>query len=270
FLRTFVNPALYREASSSHLSAHTSILLLITLRCSCSKTVCKQEMGNCVSSSSALASLEIAATSTVIRVVQATQGRVVDVELVQSGNSSMKVGELMLEFPPGHFVAQIHPADFHTTGSKRATPLSADADADPDSMYVLFPMPRLHTRLTPHELLSFAKLLDSHHHQFPKKVSPSSTKTVCFMFPKVHHVCRLFTSATRVAPVTGEEGNGSGDSEEHACQPALQQILNEQAQAIISFGEPSPAYMRASCHGQQTQVVKPKPWAPKLQTIQER
>ncbi|KAI5082506.1 hypothetical protein GOP47_0002249, partial [Adiantum capillus-veneris] len=207
-------------------------------------------MGNCVSSSSGRASLEIAPTSTVIRVLQATQGRVVDIELVESG-SSMKVGELMLEFPPGHFVAQLHPADFQVTaGCKRATPLTADADAHPDSMYVLFPMLRLHIRLTPHEPLSFAKLLDSHHHQLSKEVSPSSTKAMGFnMFPKVHHVCKLFTPAARVAPLTEEESNGSGDSNEQECQP-LQQIRNDQDQAIISFPEPSQAYMRSSCHGQ--------------------
>eukprot|EP00250_Pteridium_aquilinum_P022112 c25306_g1_i2 orf=1-294(-) len=98
-------------------------------------------MGNCVSSASII-QVENVITPR-IRVVQAGEGRVVEVEVPDS-QMTMTVAELLLEFPPGHFVAHFDHSDFITAANngKRASPLAADAEAKSGHLYVLFPMPR--------------------------------------------------------------------------------------------------------------------------------
>lgn len=216
-------------------------------------------MGNCVSA------WGISIAPTTIRVVQASEGRVVDVEL-PSLQSSMTVAELMLEFPPAHFVAQLHMSDVLASTSKRAAALGADADVKPGAAYVLFPMARLHTRINPQELLSFAKLLHPQDRQFIEATHNSF---------KIYVKHGLFTARARVAPLGEEKGKdaqlhitGAG-TQEQACQlpssfrkqPSDQESLSDAFSSRYSC-------ISSSC-GDHMGVIRPKPWAPKLHTIME-
>lgn len=224
-------------------------------------------MGNCASASNIQVELGVIRR---IRVVHAAELRVVDVELPTS-QAAMSVGELMLEFPPGHFVAQFDnfSADFHpgtaaTYIGKRASPLGADAEATPGLVYVLFPMPRLHTRITPEELLSLAKLLHLHDPQLPCKVAHRPPKPT-----RVLH--RLFTGGARVEPLLDHEDNctddnlfcdavSDNDQVASGSTPITSALQLHQQNGQDSIISSSTSFMH---------VIKSKPWAPKLETIKE-
>lgn len=203
-----------------------------------------------------------------IRVVQAAEGRVVEVE-VPDLQITMTVGELMLEFPPGHFVAHFNHADLANGGHNaimRASPLGADAEAKSGHVYVLFPMPRLHTRVTPHELLTFAKLLHLHHLQLACKGESDH---------KLPSTRKHRRSGTRVAPFADVEDDILGSAGAHTATQAAeaascpqQDDEQESLMMLCPINPPISSQTTPSCHGQM-QVIRSKPWAPKLETIRE-
>ena len=158
-------------------------------------------------------------------------------------------------------------------GIMRASPLGADAEAKPGPVYVLFPMSRLHTRVTPHELLTFAKLLHLHHHQLACK-GRSDHK-----LPSTHKHRRsggrlLFTAhGARVAPMADIKDDILYSTSASSATQAAASCHHDHQESLMMLCPNPPISLQttpASWHGHmQMQVIRSKPWAPKLQTIME-
>ncbi|MCO5568869.1 hypothetical protein L7F22_022571 [Adiantum nelumboides] len=216
----------------------------------------------------------------VVGMAEAGEGRVVEVE-VESSSPAMKVGELLLEFSPGHFVAHfsrscfpfhlLHSAATATSLSSAALPrllerasaqrADADAMAGAANVYVLLPMPRLHTRLSPQERLIIARLLHNHAamSRLARKRSRGATcngklQARSFLWG------RCTGGAARVAPLHDDQQETSmvetqlAEEKEQELQLGHEQLY---PQVIITMPKLPVVMMKA------------KPWAPKLETISE-
>ncbi|KAH7431645.1 hypothetical protein KP509_08G058300 [Ceratopteris richardii] len=96
-----------------------------------------------------------------IRVIAAHSGDVLDLDAV-APDKTITVRDVLLRFPPGHFLASFDADAEHTMMRKLASPLNPDAQvlAAPNTVYVLFPDSRLHTRVMAREYTQFACLID--------------------------------------------------------------------------------------------------------------
>ncbi|KAI5055221.1 hypothetical protein GOP47_0030366 [Adiantum capillus-veneris] len=238
-------------------------------------------------------------------------GRVVEVEVPASaaeynnGASSapsadcMKVGELLLEFSPGHFVAHYPRSSFpfHTAAGNPATPrlherasgLGADADAIAGAahVYVLFPMPRLHTRLTPQEHLTIALLLQNHAaiSNSPEQLLRHEGINDLVKSPMALRLLR-HSRAKRVRMSWGRFGAARVAPHEDIQQELINTTSTtvkamakaDEGGTHINSADQEDEGITLELQGPQvythlmpklTVMIKAKPWAPKLETICE-
>ncbi|MCO5568868.1 hypothetical protein L7F22_022570 [Adiantum nelumboides] len=244
----------------------------------------------------------------VVGIAEAGEGRVVEVE-VEGSSPAMKVGELLLEFSPGHFVAHFSRSCFpfdplHSTATatspssaalprllQRASALGADDDAmaGAANVYVLLPMPRLHTRLSPQESLTVARLLHNHAAmsgnsttQDDQLLSHEGAK----MSGPAQRLCRrLVKKRSRGAACNGKLQAGSllwgrcggaarvaplHDDPQETIMVETQLAEEEKEQELQ--GRHEQLYQQAviiTMPKLSVGTMKAKPWAPKLETISE-
>ncbi|MCO5548923.1 hypothetical protein L7F22_002386 [Adiantum nelumboides] len=259
---------------------------------------------------------------TVVMDVAEGEGRVVEVQVEgssASSSSAMKVGELLLEFSPGHFVAHFsrscfpflpppphsHAATATSSSSsssaaspcllERASALGADADAMAGAahVYVLLPMSRLHTRLSPQERLTIARLLHNHaakshpptqsdHNQFLEGNNPATKYKPAQLLRRLLKRSRACNAAklqagsllwgrcggaARVAPHDDQQELSNGFKGTNIAKKQLAEEEEEEKQDLQSEQY---NYSQVSTMPKLPVVMmKAKPWAPKLETISE-
>ncbi|MCO5613646.1 hypothetical protein L7F22_067924 [Adiantum nelumboides] len=253
----------------------------------------------------------------VVGIAEAGEGRVLEVE-VEGSSPAMKVGELLLEFSPGHFVAhfsrscfpfhQLHSASTETSPSsagpprllQRASALGADADAmaGAANVYVLLPMPRLHTRLSPQERLTIAHLL--HNHAAMSGLHPCTTHDDQRLIHEGNHLAKMFGPAqllrrrlvklkrSRRAACNGKLQAGSllwrrcggaakvaplHDDDQQETRMVETQLAEDEKEQEFQGRHEQLYYQQAVIITMPKLPVqgmmKAKPWAPKLETISE-
>ncbi|MCO5555404.1 hypothetical protein L7F22_008950 [Adiantum nelumboides] len=245
------------------------------------------KMGNHGSSATPYITPQYSHVVTVVVGIAEGEGMVVEVEVDQgSSPATMKVGELLLEFSPGHFVAHfsrscfpfllLHSAATATSPSsaapprllERASALGADADAmaGAANVYVLLPMPRLNTRLSSQERLTIARLL--HNHSSMSHVPTTQAEHQSLM--EGNHVAIMFAPAQLLRRLVKKRSRGAARIAPLHDDMAETQLADEEKEQELQL--PS--------HKQFPQVIirmpklpvvmmKAKPWAPKLETISE-
>ncbi|MCO5568832.1 hypothetical protein L7F22_022533 [Adiantum nelumboides] len=255
---------------------------------------------------------------TVVMDVAEGEGRVVEVQVEgssASSSSAMKVGELLLEFSPGHFVAHFsrscfpflpplphsHAATATSSSSssaasprllERASALGADADAMAGAahVYVLLPMSRLHTRLSPQERLTIARLLHNHvakshpptqsdHNQLLEgnnRATKSRPAQLLRRLIKRSPACNAAKlqagsllwgrcgGAARVAPHDDQQELSNGFKGTNISKKL--QLAEEEKQELQSEQYYSQVITMPKL---PVVIMKAKPWAPKLETISE-
>ncbi|KAI5067717.1 hypothetical protein GOP47_0018245 [Adiantum capillus-veneris] len=206
----------------------------------------------------------------VIMVVHAVEERVIEM----GGGAPMKVAELMLEYP-GHFVVQCE-TDISSIAAagmdmiKRATPLPADHEASPGSVYLLFPMHRMHTRVSPHESASYKGLLSSYiaNSHLQQLLSCAKKKSLhsLMMQPTSAKVTPLFSLQLDeelpphlTASADGSDGDAQIDDE---IDVLLQQFCSATSSLVSNAN--GGAFMSKS-----GSLARSKSWIPKLETINE-
>ncbi|MCO5567651.1 hypothetical protein L7F22_021345 [Adiantum nelumboides] len=250
------------------------------ISCSCSCA--------CINSTSSAQRAKVAAVECkrklekVIIVVHSVEERVLEM----GGGTTMKVAELMLEFP-GHFVVKCE-ADISTMicetdvsnqqqlDVKRATPLPADHEASPGHIYILFPMHRLHTRLSPHESASYEGLLSSY-------IANSHLQHIISSFKKKNLHSLMQTSSSKVTPLSSLHLDDDTALPSHlsaSYQPLADANLDADAHIddeidllLQHFCSPTssacPNSNVGSFMNRSGSLVRSKSWIPKLETISE-
>ncbi|MCO5609034.1 hypothetical protein L7F22_063255 [Adiantum nelumboides] len=221
------------------------------------------------------------------------EGRVVEVEVDQgSSPATMKVGELLLEFSPGHFVAHysrscfpfhrplVHSAAIATSPSsatpppllERASSLGADVDAvaGAANVYELLPMPRLHTRLSPQERLTIARLLHKH-----VSMSHVPTTQADQRLMEGNHGAKMFGPAQLLRRLVKKRSRGAArvaplnDVQQETSNMAETQLAEDEKEQERQLGHKQFPQVIITMPKLPVVMMKAKPWAPKLETISE-
>ncbi|MCO5555406.1 hypothetical protein L7F22_008952 [Adiantum nelumboides] len=243
-------------------------------------------MGNHGSSAIPYITPQYSHVVTVVVGIADGEGRVVKVEVDQgSSPPTMKVGELLLEFSPGHFVAHfsrscfpfplLHSAATTTSPSsagpprllERASALCADADvmAGAANVYVLLPMPRLHTRLSPQERLAIARLL--HNHASMSHVPTTQADQRVNM--EGSHVAKMFGPVQLLRRLVKKRSRGAARVAPLHDDMAETQLAEEKKEQELQLGQKQFPQVIITMPKRPVVMMKAKPWAPELETISE-
>ncbi|KAH7387843.1 hypothetical protein KP509_16G044800 [Ceratopteris richardii] len=153
---------------------------------------------------------------------------------------------------------------------KRAAPLPADKEALPGHVYVLFPMHRLHSRVSPEELTSLMGLFSSH---FLSAHQPPCTRRV----RTLQSLMQANSATAKVTPLsctpTSEEEEivipaHLSASHHHEDASDGEDDIDALLQEFCAIAKNSPFSSAGSLHNSGS-LARSRSWMPKLETINE-